>query len=181
LMDKATRAWRTIYLVGWVLLALAVLIWSFSVIGSPMNQRKLRMDQRRTEDLQSIQWQVISYWQQKEKLPETLAELNNPLSSYMVPRDPEFQKGAVYEYSKTGAMSFALCATYDLPQPEGWVPGSSGGGYYPMDGMRDVAVSAVAPYPDIGGDTWDHETGRTCFDRTIDPELYPPFPKAVKG
>lgn len=157
-------------------LVLGLIVWSFSVTGSPMNQRKLRIDQRRIDDLQSIQWQVISYWQQKEKLPESLDAFIDPLSSYMVPRDPEFQKGKVYEYRKTADKSFELCATFDLPIPKGWVPGNTGG-VYPMGEMRDVAVSAVAPYPGGVGESWDHEAGRACFTRTIDPDIYPPFPK----
>lgn len=160
-------------------LVLAIIIWSFSVTGSPMNQRKLRIDQRRVDDLQSIQWQVISYWQQKEKLPAALTDISTPLSGFVIPQDPEFQKGRVYEYAKTGDKSFELCATFDLPMPKGWVPGSTGG-VYPMDGMRDVAVSAVAPYPGVGGDSWDHDAGYKCFARTIDPDVYPPFPK-TKG
>lgn len=158
-------------------LVLALIAWSFTVMGSPTNQRKLRIDQRRIDDLQSIQWQVISYWQQKEKLPETLDAFNDPISSYIVPRDPEFQKGKVYEYKKIADKSFEICATFDLPIPKGWVPGSSGGGVYPMGGMRDIAVSSVAPYPGGVAESWDHEAGRACFTRSIDPDIYPPFPK----
>jgi hypothetical protein len=165
------------------ILVVGVIIWSFSVIGSPFHQRKLRIDQRRVDDLQSIQWQVISYWQQKEKLPAALTDISTPLSGFVIPQDPEFQKGRVYEYAKTGDKSFELCATFDLPMPKGWVPGSTGG-VYPMafggDTMRDVAVSAVAPYPGVGGDSWDHDAGYKCFARTIDPDVYPPFPK-TKG
>ncbi len=180
LLNKTSRTWSNLYLGGSILLVLAGIIWSFSVIGSPMNQRKLRMDDRRINDLQSIQWQVISYWQQKEKLPATLTELSNPISSYMVPTDPEFQKGKMYEYAKTGDKSFELCATFDLPMPKGWVPGTGGGIAYPMTATRDAAVSM--PYPGaIGSDSWDHEGGRACFTRTIDPDLYPPYPKPVKG
>lgn len=158
------------------LVVLGMIIWSFCTIGSPMNQRKLRLDQRRIDDLQSIQWQVINYWQQKEKLPITLDDLANPISGYMLPHDPAFEKGNVYEYSKTGDKSFELCATFDLPMPKGWVP-TSGGGIYPM---KDTAVSSMS-YPGGTGDSWDHETGRTCFTRTIDPDIFPPYPKPVKG
>ncbi len=163
-----------------VVLVIAMVVWSFSVIGSPMSQRKLRIDQRRRDDLQSIQWQVINYWQQREKLPVTLADLVDPLSGYMLPRDPEFQKGMMYEYKKISDKSFELCATFALPLPQGWVPGVAGGGIYPMDGMRDVAVSAVPPYPGGGTDSWEHEAGRACFTRVIDPDVYPPFPKPTK-
>ncbi len=161
------------------LLVIAMIVWSFNVIGSPADQRKFRMDQRRLDDLQSIQWQVINYWQQKEKMPLTLDELSNPLSGYILPRDPEFQKGMLYEYKKVGDKSFELCATFAMPLPQGWVPGSTGG-YYPMDSVRDVPISAVAPYPAGVQDSWDHEAGRACFTRTIDPDLYPPFPKPAK-
>lgn len=157
-----------------LMLAFGMIVWSFWVIGSPMNQRKLRLDQRRLEDLQSLQWQIINYWQQKQELPANLAVLNNPISSYAVPRDPEFQKGIVYEYNKVGDKTFKLCATFALPMPEGWVEQSRG---YGGTMMNDVAVSSM-PHPGgASGDSWDHEAGRACYDRTIDPDLYPPFPK----
>jgi hypothetical protein len=174
---RNTTSMRKLFGLVSIVLVVGMIAWSFSVIGSPMDQRKLRIDQRRVDDLQSIQWQVISYWQQKEKLPAALTDISTPLSGFMIPQDPEFQKGRVYQYAKTGDKSFELCATFDLPMPKGWVPGSTGG-VYPMGGMRDVAVSAVAPYPGVGGDSWDHDAGYKCFARTIDPEIYPPFPKA---
>ena len=160
-------------------LVLAAIITSFLVMGSPLAQRKLRFDDRRVQDLQSIQYQVINYWQQKEKLPETLAEMSTPLSGYMVPVDPEFEKGFAYEYKKTEVMTFELCATFALPMPEGWQEYSNGGGIaYPMP-ARDYATSDSSyPYPGGGmNDSWDHEAGRTCFSRTIDKDMYPPYPK----
>ncbi len=177
---QAKTQGRTVFTLVASLLVLSMIVWSFCVIGSPMNQRKLRLDQRRINDLQSIQWQVISYWQQKEKLPETLGELSTPISSYMVSQDPEFQKGSVYEYAKKTDKSFELCATFALPLPKGWVPNGSGGGVYPMMETRDMAVSSM-PYPGGVADSWDHEAGRACFERTIDPDLYPPYPKQIKG
>ncbi|MBP6904882.1 MAG: hypothetical protein KBB91_02405 [Candidatus Pacebacteria bacterium] len=176
LRGTVSQLWRNLYAIGSSILVIVAIIWSFSVIGSPASQRQLRIDQRRIEDLQSIQWQVINYWQQKEKLPESLAQFNDPIANYMTPRDPEFQKGKVYEYKKVGDKSFELCATFSLPMPEGWVPGGSGGGVYPMTATRDIAVSSM-PYPGGAGESWDHEAGRTCFTRTIDPDLYPPYPK----
>jgi len=160
---------------------LALIIWSFLVIGSPKDQRDWRLDQRRVEDLQSIQWQVISYWQQKETLPENLSDLANPVSWYTVPVDPEFEKGLMYEYEKTGNLTFNLCATFSAEMPKGWVE-YGGGGRIPMfagGGQRDMAISY--PYPGPGGDSWDHEIGRTCFEREIDKDIYPPYPKEIRG
>lgn len=164
-----------------IVLVLAAIVWGFSVMGSPMSQRDLRLDQRRVEDLQSIQWQVISFWQQKERLPKTLDELSDPIAGYTVPKDPEFEKGRTYEYTKYEDMSFEICATFTLPMPKGWVE-NGGYGYGGMMAARDIAVSSM-PYPVPGGsagENWDHDAGRGCYQRTIDPEMYPPFPKPVR-
>lgn len=161
------------------LAVIALVVWSFNVIGSPKQQRMWRFDDRRVQDLQTIQWQVINFWQQKEALPTVLTDLSNPISGFSLPVDPEFAKGNVYEYAKTADKTFELCATFSAPMPEGWQEYSKGG-IYPMMGGTDVAVS-TAPYPGGQNDSWDHEAGRTCFSRTIDPDIYPPFEKQVKG
>ena len=160
------------------------IIYGFVVMGGPGAQRNLRLDQRRIEDLQNIQYQVINFWQQKQKLPESLDELKNPLSGNFIPQDPEFAKGLNYEYSKISDLSkntpikFELCATFSLPIPKGYIENSSGG--YGIMPTKDMAVSSM-PYPGGTNDSWDHQEGRTCFEREIDPELYPPYPKPVKN
>lgn len=175
LRGKAGRAYaRTLGIVG-LLLVIASVAWSFSVIGSPKMQRAWRLDERRIQDLQSIQWQVINFWQQKEKLPATLTELADPISSFMVPVDPEFEKGLTYEYRPTGKLSFELCATFSAIMPEGWQEFGKGG-VYPMFSGHDVAVDVAYPYPGGGvNESWNHEAGRACFARTIDPDIYPPY------
>ena len=170
---------------GSVLVILAV-IWSFSVMGSPMKQRMLRLDDKRVSDLQSIQYQVINYWQQKEKLPVRLVDLANPISGYSLPVDPEFEKGKVYEYNLKDEknLTFELCADFSLPMPKGWQESQNyykvTGSAVPMETTTDVAVSSY-PYAGGVGESWDHQTGRTCFERTIDKDLYPPFPKVLKN
>ncbi len=159
-----------------IVIVCAGVIYSFTVIGTPGHQRALRLDQKRMEDLQNIQSQVITYWQQKEKLSETLEGMLDPLNNWQViPKDPEFQKGQNYEYKKIGDMEFELCAVFSKPIPSGW---QENGGSYPMS-MYDIAVSkemsARPGYSGAQNQNWDHEAGRTCFTRTIDPELYPPF------
>ncbi len=162
-------------------LVLVLIVWSFAVIGTPNEQRAWRLDERRVQDLQSIQWQVINFWQQKEKLPIELKELSNPLSGFMMPVDPEFERGFTYEYKKTAEMTFELCATFTAVMPQGWQEGY--GGVRPMFGggfSEDVTMSSY-PYPGPGGnDSWDHDAGKKCFERTIDPEIYPPYPKESK-
>lgn len=161
-------------------LVLGAVVWSFTIMGSPMEQRKLRLDDRRVGDLQNIQYQVINYWQQKEALPKDLEALKNPLTGATLPVPPEFEKGEVYEYNVKSKMTFELCATFALPMPQGWQ--EYGGKVIPYPMMNygeDMAVSY--PYPGGGtNESWDHEAGRTCFERTIDPDIYPPFEQPVR-
>lgn len=162
-------------------LVLFVISYSFYIMGSPNTQRLLRFDDRRIQDLQSIQYQIINYWQQKEKLPEKLSDLSNPIAGFYLPVDPDFEKGINYEYMVKDKLTFDLCATFALPIPKGWNEYSSGG-VMPMMPIYekgiDTAVSSY-PYPGPSGvnDSWDHEAGRTCFTRTIDKDIYPPYPK----
>jgi len=171
---------------GIVLVVLAISC-SFSIMGSPAKQRLLRLDDRRVSDLQSIQYQVINYWQQKEKLPENLDILANPLSGFSLPVEPEFEKGKKYEYNvlDKNKLTFELCADFSLPMPKGWNEYQNyyKGGIMPM-AETDIATSSVSyPYPGPGwsNESWDHQTGRTCFERTIDKDIYPPYPKVLKN
>ncbi len=157
-------------------LVLGAIVYSFMVMGSPATQRALRLDEKRVQDLQSIQWQVISFWQQKQKLPKELSDLVNPISGYSLPVDPEVEKGMKYEYIPTGAMSFQVCATFAKPMPKGWQE-NGGYGVVPMPMMEDGTATSSRPYSGGVNESWDHEAGRTCYDRTIDKDLYPPYGK----
>lgn len=134
------------------LIVLVTVIGGFFIIGSPQSQRSIRLDQDRVYDLQNIQYQVTYYWQQKQKLPSGIADLEDPLMGFVAPRDPE--TGAMYVYEVTGAMSFKLCAEFDSPS-QNMKPSA------PIRG-------------DAQNENWQHEEGEKCFERTIDPELFPP-------
>lgn len=143
-------------------LVLISVFFAFTLMGSPATQRKLRIDQKKINDLQSIQWQVIGYFQQKESLPEKLSDVQDMLSGYKLPVSPDQHP---YEYMQTGDMTFNLCTTFNLPRPEGWHE------YVERPYYGDMAVSE--PAFSEGG--WDHEGGYTCFEREIDPDIYKPY------
>jgi hypothetical protein len=145
---------------------LASLVGGFVLIGSPMKARAFRYDERRVSDLQSTQWQIINYWQQKGEIPESLDALKDPISSFYVPSDPE--TGEPYEYKATSDLSFQLCATFSLPTYKGTDRGGNG-----------TSVTRPMGYGYVD-ENWTHESGRTCFDRTIDPDLYPIFEKPTR-
>lgn len=160
--------------IGALAVALASVVAGLFIYGSPAHVRELRFDAQKVGDLQSLQYQVIYFWQLKRTLPAALDELNDPLSGYAAPKDPE--TGAPYRYERTSDASFRLCASFNAETPDtegrGAYPGM-GGGYM----GRDIAVTSWGPQAD---ENWTHPAGEHCFDRTIDPERYPPFEKPMR-
>lgn len=160
-----------------ILFALSILIFGglivfgFLVMGSPKMQRAWRLDERRVQDLQVIQGQILNYWQQKGILPQALNDLKDPLSYTSVPLDPEFQKGKSYEYIPKDNLSFTLCADFSEVAPQGLV--ETGGGTIAINDIR--STSAYAPGWGGVNDSWNHSKGKVCFDRTIDTNIYKPF------
>jgi len=148
-------------------LVLVTIIAGFFIIGTPQQIRAQKQDAIRVQDLQNIQWQVVNYWQQKEKLPATLAELNDPITNNIVPLDPKTQVS--YEYRSAGVMSFTLCATF---------ANAGGGNVYSQSRSMPIPAEPMAINGKDIQDNWQHEAGRVCFDRTIDPQRYPPFSKS---
>ncbi len=122
---------------------------SFAVAGSPWYQRSVRFDERRVSDLQSIQYQILNYWQQKDTLPPSLADLTDNISGFSAPVDPV--TGAPYDYETTGPLSFSLCADFETESM-----------------LESPGGRPSSPF----GEHWNHDAGRVCFDRSIDPELH---------
>ena len=155
------------FVVQWAsaLLIVVTIAVGFFIVGTPWQARLYRYDEQKVSDLQNIQYQLTNYYQTKRTLPTTLTDLDDPLLGFQTPVDP--QTGAGYEYSKESALSFELCATFNAP----------------TQSLSSPSVRSV-PVPALYGvrgepmqDSWQHEAGRTCFSRTIDPERYPPFTK----
>lgn len=136
---------------------LATLIAGFFIAGSPQHQRNVRFDQQRTTDLNTIQYQILDYWQRKKTLPAQLSDLEDSITGFQVPKDPA--TGTAYTYEIKGNLSFTLCADFAAEQEGG--KGDS----------RNIAP--MYPMNEFGAnDNWSHKAGRTCFDRTIDPERH---------
>lgn len=147
--------------VGWGVFALLILTVAagFAIIGTPQQARQYRLDDQRVMDLQSLQGQIISFYQSKQVLPNTLAQLEDPTLYFTVPKDPA--TGAPYEYKKDADLGFELCATFALPSRE-----------YPTSLTRPIDYGVKG-----ATDNWKHGVGRTCFVRSIDPDFFPPTNK----
>lgn len=147
-----------------IILVVAVAVFAgFFIVGSPSEERLRRFDEKKLGDLQLIQGEVIYYWQSKQKLPGSLEELNDSIRGFIAPFDP--QSGEAYEYNILGDLNFTLCASFNREY--------RGAAY-----NSPRVMPAKPPYPAseaLGNiSNWDHAAGRTCFERTIDPDLYKP-------
>lgn len=135
------------------LLVIASIVLGFMVMGSPLTARMKKFDSIRISDLQTIQWQVINFYQAKGALPVSINDLKDPISSVYIPSDPETKEAYIFE--KTGPMSFDLCATFS------------------RNALND-AIDTSSPYYDFRSENnWKHAAGKNCFNRTIDPDMYP--------
>lgn len=144
-------------------LAILTVIAGFFIVGSPTDIRLMRFDDQKQNDLQNVQWQILTYWQRKEALPNSLADLVDSFSGPLRLTDP--QSGMPYGYSKTGTSSFKVCAVFNRES-------SSAGSQADLYAARPIDAGNL-------NDNWKHGAGEVCFDRTIDPTLYPPT-KAVR-
>ena len=140
---------------------LASIIGGFFIIGTPAVQRDRRFDEQRISDLQTLQNGIVNYWTQKEKLPQNLGELEDSISGFIVLKDPA--SDASYEYNVIDPLSFELCAAFKTSSKD--------------FGLTSVGSKYSSMEPslyrgNVFQQNWEHEAERTCFTRTIDPDLY---------
>ena len=136
------------------IIVLITIAAAFLIVGSPMTARMVQYDQQKVSDLQGIQAEVVNYWQSKGKLPVNLSDLNNAISGYSVPTDSQTKSSYEYDIKNAATLSFELCAIFNKATPKN-VPME----LYPVQGGI--------------GQNWDHASGRICFERTIDKQLFP--------
>ncbi len=154
-LHPVKKGWAA--MVAWgatVVVALSLVLGVYT--SAPWEARDRANDRDRVFALQNIQSEIINFWTAKSRLPTTLRELEDPVRGFTVPVDPETRQP--YEYTVSGQNSFELCATF-------------------VTATRGAPSEArpAYPYGDLYGSNWDHGIGRVCFDRTIDPQLYPPI------
>ena len=141
-------------------LILATIVSGFFIVGSPASARMYAADELKTQDLTSIQWQIVNFWQAKQKLPTTLSDVADPISGFVVPVDR--QTGAGYSYTVVSPQSFKLCANFNKESRN-------------LPSMGPSAPRGAG----VVDENWQHAAGEQCFTRTIDPQRYPPNAKAL--
>jgi hypothetical protein len=139
--------------VAWAVsvIVLGSIITGFFLVGTPSQQRAARFDIQRVSDLQSIQGEVVNYWQQKGNLPKKPEDLNDSITGFVLPKDPE--GGVAYEYTMKEPLIFELCATFKTETKH-----------------TDTVPTFPVYLGGLSNQNWDHTKGHVCFSRTLDPE-----------
>ena len=122
------------------LVVVATVVGAIIVLGSPGQQRLLRLDERRVGDLVGIKNAVTLYVTKYDALPLDLAALANQPNLRIKQSDPE--TGAAYEYAIVGERSYRLCAVF-----------------------ADKSEGDRVPPPYFNEAGWEHEAGHQCFER----------------
>jgi hypothetical protein len=140
---------------AWVASAAAVVVVLVGLYlsGPPNEQRMLRLDARRVQDLQALARSIDAYRNENSALPETLEELIVGQRLSNMPVDPV--SGDTYAYESTGANRYRLCTDFDRPSPESetsdfWEH-ESGTQCFMVVARRSSTPPFRPPAPQLGG------------------------------
>lgn len=133
---------------GWFfgIISLAVIICSLMTVGSPEIRRQEARDQERINDLMNITRNIQEYALSNNVLPESLEAINENKSvdvdifPFEIPTDPKTKKEYEYKVIDSQALSYLLCANFELDIPEN-----------------------EKRY----GSKWLYKQGRTCFEERV--------------
>ena len=125
--------------IGAIVVVVATIGYSVYLVGTPGQQRDVRLDERRVSDLRDISNNVDRYLEIYETLPQSLEDLKGPRFHVNSIEDPE--TGARYDYRVLEGDQYELCATFTTDNTEGR-----------RGERRSFSESA-----------WDHGVGVHCF------------------
>jgi hypothetical protein len=134
----ADRLGRVLAIAG-VLVAIATIIGAIFVMGTPAEQRRVRIDERRLDDLRTLVGAIRTY-AKVHGLPQDLATIAREPGTRLPLEDPEGR--GPYEYARIDASTFHLCAVF----------------------TTDTATSTFQD-PRFQEASWKHGAGRQCFVR----------------
>ncbi len=112
----------------------------FAIVGSPQHERLVRLDTQKVSDLQSLESQIDSYYNQNHVLPKSLSSLNS--SAGFIPTDP--QSGDQYGYTVVSTKTFSLCAMFNT--------------------SSTFSYKTNSP---LSSQSWNHGSGYTCFTELV--------------
>lgn len=91
-----------------------LLITGFSIVGTPISQKDIRLDNQRLSDFSNIRYSVEEYYRQQHTVPDSLSDIKtSSYSGNKLPadyKDPE--SGKPYEYKKTASYTYQFCTKF---------------------------------------------------------------------
>ena len=121
-----------------VVVVVAALGYSMFLLGTPGEQRDLRLDRQRVSDLSNIARNLNTYWSLNGTLPGSFEDMAGSRFSIRSVNDSESNDR--YEYNALGDADYELCAVFSTDTAKS------------REARRTFSDSA-----------WDHGIGRTCF------------------
>jgi len=94
----------------------AAVVTGLFVLGSPMEERARRLDDRRVTDLQGIMAATNLYWTRYSRVPDSLDELIGEPGVQISTADPATSE--VYGYQSLDSLRYEVCASFDLASGE---------------------------------------------------------------
>ncbi len=102
-----------IFVVVLGIFSLNVIFIGFSIVGSPLEQKAINLDNQRLTDFSDIHTKILDYYSSKKKLPEKLNVLPNDTSGKDKKhflKDPE--SNDEYDYKTEGQYKYKLCTVF---------------------------------------------------------------------
>ncbi len=139
-VESAARAAPALrgLVVGAIVVVVVTLGYSIYLVGTPGQQRDVRLDDRRVDDLRNISQNIDTYFDLNEEMPHSLRDLSGPRFHVRSIEDPD--TGRLYEYRVTEGTRYELCAVFTTDSGD----------------RRDERRS-------FSERIWDHDSGRHCF------------------
>jgi hypothetical protein len=141
---------------------IGAVVYGFSITGSPFKRQAIKMDQRRMSDFTSLSYNIQSYYSKNQKLPDKLSDITN---SALYSNDPKTKQP--YEYKKVTAISYTLCANFELDSKDSQDKNNYYDDYYsPLLFFTTPVAHAQFSVPEETGPK-THKKGYDCITYTI--------------
>ncbi len=129
-------------MIGSVLVVVITVGFAIYLVGTPGQQRDVRLDDQRISDLRNISSNIDIYLEINEEMPSYLSEMVGPRFYVRSLEDPG--TGLFYEYRVIEGTKYELCANFATDNSEG-------------------RRSERRPFSETA---WEHGAGLTCFQLT---------------
>ncbi len=116
-------------------LMVATIAAAILATGTPSDRRKVKLDDRRIEDLKGLERAIDEHYAEHARLPASVSVVSGKPGNTLSIRDPE--TGAPYAYAPSAERRFQLCAVF----------------------ATDTSVSGAE-----SDARWHHGAGRNCFN-----------------